>query len=200
MLVRQAIRQAVIEILTDPKTPVTVQGDEGLTLAGRRVLDTHLDPLQLTDCQSDTAASDLPAIAVYTEMEELGVSDDSKFDELCFDKSQLTLVLELYICAANGYQLAALLDQFEEQVRIKLLKDARFYPLAKLRGYRSMPKRNGDGKKLGLRSIELTLEYGQSVDTCEQPADACESGLRINFEVDTPHYDKDPKQMKSRRL
>lgn len=161
MLKRQFIRQTAITVLSDPGTPVTTAGEIGLTLAGDNIFDTHLDPLQLLDCGCDRRA--LPAIAVYSESETLNTSDPYKYDELCFDQCNLSLVLELYACAAKGYELEAILDQLEQQVRIKLLPDTRFYQLAHLRGYRSTPRRAGDGKRLGMRVVELTLAYHETV-------------------------------------
>ncbi len=159
LLKRTQIRHALIAVLSDPHTAVMPTGDLGLTLAEDRILDTYLDPNSL-DCQGKLK---LPLIAVYSEDEELRGTDDNNYDQLCFNKSELLIHLELFVCASEGHELEAVLDQLELQVRCKVLADKRLRHLARLRGYRTNTRRSGDGSRLGQRLIQLRFEYADAV-------------------------------------
>lgn len=177
MIKRGLIRQLVTMALSNPNTPHRESGEVGLSLAGHNIYDTPLSTPS-GDCSEHSPDDmDLPAIAVYTEDETLAVTDESRWQSMCLDACSLSLLIELYVCARDGIEMDQLLDDLEESVRIKLFNDVDLRNECKIRGWRSVAVRNGQGQRLGLRRIMVNLEYTESV----RSADLSRSPLRVSL-------------------
>ena len=166
MIKRRHIRGIIWQALTDPSTAHRADGEIGLSIAGDEVYDTPLSPPS-GDCNEadllDKDSIKLPAIGIYTEDETLDVTDNTSWNRLCLDASKLSVLIELYVCAKDGIEMEGLLDDLEESVRFKLFNNTEFQQVAKVRGYRSIAVRNGQGQRLGLRRIMINLEYTENV-------------------------------------
>lgn len=164
MLEKTRLRRIIIDALLNQNSVVNDRGHKGLTLAGREVFDT---PIELDSIKCGDKNNGLPAIAVYGGDEMLAVSDEANWDRFCFDQSQSVIAIELYLCASESHQLENLLDEFEEQVRFKLLLDPAFYEY-KLRGYRSSTKRSAESLRLAVRTLLVTVQYQEMLKLNDQ--------------------------------
>ncbi|WP_345815269.1 hypothetical protein AAGS40_23225 [Paraburkholderia sp. PREW-6R] len=177
MLIRTAIRRAVVTILSDPSTALeTGSCATGLTLAGDRVFDSHSEPLQLLEKDDE-----LPAISVYTDAEDgdLGAGMTNNYSS----HVDLVLHIEMFASLNTDFNTESALDQMEEQVRRKLLWDVRLYREAitdasgnpagwrrlvtRISKYQSNRAVDSERQaRIGMRRFSLTVHY---VENCLPP-------------------------------
>ncbi|QCP50160.1 hypothetical protein FAZ95_13815 [Trinickia violacea] len=177
MLIRSAIRQAIVTILSDPNTALQSGScATGSTKALDRVLDSHSEPLQLL--QTDV---ELPAISVYTDSEDgdFGAGMSMNFSS----HVDLVVHIEMYASMGTDFDTEMLLDNMEEQVRRKVLWDDRLYrqpvldeagkPIGfnllvqRISKYQSTRAMDSERQaRIGLRRFSLTVHY---VENCLPP-------------------------------
>ncbi|MFQ3247903.1 MAG: hypothetical protein ACI9SP_004562 [Arenicella sp.] len=156
MLNRRNVRSIFIEILIDDKTNNGPNCEDiGLTNALHRVLDTHLDPLSVVESDNE-----MPLIAVYADRDSRSPRD--KYLPAIMDQT-ITMIVECYETADNGYDLEDKLDELESQVLHKLITDTRFVDLGGLLSFDSNPMRDGDGHVIGVRSLSFVIKAVEEI-------------------------------------
>jgi len=156
MINRSRFRSVFLEILRDSKTNNGPNCDDiGPTNALHRVLDTDLDPLS-----ADNSDSELPLIAVYADRDSRTPRDN--YLPAIMDQT-ITMIVECYETANNGYDLENKLDELESQVLHKLITDTRFVDLGGLLSFDSNPMRDGDGHVIGVRSLTFVIKAVEEI-------------------------------------